>query len=421
MKHPHWSSHEIAALRALVKAGDSYREAARKLSARFGRVVTREAVHSVLTRLNSKRDTDPAPRAPAAASFEDEPPTQPRVAPASPSSSRSLDDDGGGQREAVARIVELTRRAPLSIEALCDELDLAPWRVRELVESANETGYRVELDGGHVGRRPHDESEVAQHSVSVSGADDRRVIAAVGDIHFGSKHHLVAYFQDYCRYAYDRGAREFLHVGDLLDGVYKHSVWEQSARGYEEQVAVAVEELPSWPDARWHFIQGNHDETLGEASGLDVGRAIVQSFVAAGRTDVHYLGARGAYVRLVGPGERRGLFVELWHPRDKGNAYAKSYRMQKHIESYAPGQKPDLLLTGHWHQQMYFTTRGVHALSTGCWQGGQSSFGKSIGGAPAIGSWVIEYGLTPEGTVRHIRPEWCGYFEKEHVRDVELG
>lgn len=331
------------------------------------------------------------------------------------------DERAEQEAEALSRLLDHTRRAPVTLEELCDVLDMTPGGVRRLVAVAQERGYRVELDDGHVGRPPHDVRAPQTHDVLVEGARDRHVIAAVGDIHFGSRHHLGPQFHDYCRNAYEQGARTFLHVGDLLDGVYRHSIWEQSHRGYEEQVACAIECLPRMPGATWYFIQGNHDETLGEASGLEVGRAIEQSFTAAGRNDLKYLGPRAAYVRLVGPGERRGIFVELWHPRDKGNAYAKSYRMQKHIENYAPGQKPDVLFAGHWHQQFYFTTRGVHAFSAGCWQGGQSSFGKSLGGAPAIGSWIVEYAVTDSGTIRHIRPEWCGYFETESVRDVELG
>lgn len=428
-----WTPERDAALRDAVARASSDVEAHRLLSPMLdadveitvdavGRRRQRLGIPGTVyskTRVKPNYSSSPPPRLPVRElpdlDYEQDEETTPATPPRPTDPAPAIDE------ASLAKLVETTRRKPTTLEALCDSLDMSPLRVRGLVEVARERGYRVEIDGHHVGRRPQDDASPEHHDIQVPKAGERHVIAAVGDIHYGSKHHLASYFQDYCQYAYERGARKFLHVGDLLDGVYRHSVWDQSHRGYEEQVGVAIEQLPRWPDAEWFFIQGNHDETLGEANGLDVGRAIEQSFVAAGRTDMKYLGPRAAYVRLVAPGERRGLFVELWHPRDKSNAYAKSYRMQKHIEKYAPGQKPDLLLVGHWHQQMYFTTRGVHALSVGCWQGGQSAFGKSLGGAPDIGSWIIEYALTPEGTVRHIRPEWVGYFEKESVRDVALG
>jgi predicted phosphodiesterase len=232
---------------------------------------------------------------------------------------------------------------------------------------------------------------------------------------------MRAQFIDFVCNAYDQGIRTFLQVGDLLDGIYKHSVWEQAQRGFDEQVAEAISVIPQQPGAMWHFIKGNHDETFEEQAGIDIGRAIVQAFKAEGRDDLVYHGARGAYLRLKGPGEARGLLVEMWHPRGSNNSYARSYGLQKHIEKYAPGQKPDVVLAGHWHTQMYFETRGVHAFAVGCWQGGQSSFGKSIGGAPSIGSWIVDYALTEKGTVRCLRSEWRGYAEVETVRDVDLG
>jgi predicted phosphodiesterase len=320
----------------------------------------------------------------------------------------------------IARIVQKTAKAPLGFEAVCDLLGMAPAKTRDFITRAIERGYRINIDGDHVGVPPH-ASPVEEQTVAVEDAGKLQMFAAVGDIHFGSKHHMGPQFKDFCSLAYKRGVRQFLHVGDLLDGVYSHSMWEQSARGFEEQVAVAIKELPQWPDATWHFIQGNHDETLGEKSGLDVGRAIEQAFVAAGRTDLKYHGARGAYLRLKPPDERRGLLVELWHPRDKGNAYALTYHIQKKIEGYAPGTKPDVLLVGHCHTSVYVPVRGVHAISCGCFQGGQSSFGKSLAGSPSIGSWIVRYAMTPGGTVRRFSQEWISYQEVETIRDVGLG
>lgn len=324
--------------------------------------------------------------------------------------------------EDLEHLVSVTRKTR-GFEEVCDELDLSPRATRELIDEARTRGYRIELAGMQVGQRPTETilDEQVVPFAQVDQAGEWRKFAAIGDVHIGSKHFMRAQFLDFVQGAYAEGVRMFLQGGDLLDGVYRHSVWEQSQRGFEEQVAEAIRVIPRQPGAVWHFIQGNHDETFGEQSGIDVGRAIVQAFKEAGRDDLVYHGARAAYLRLKGPGDTRGLLVEMWHPRDRANAYALSYRCQRHIEKYAPGAKPDVLLAFHWHQTFCFETRGVYAVSCGCWQNGQSSFGKSLGGAPSIGSWIIDYSLTEKGTVRRFRPEWRGYQEVEVVRDVNLG
>jgi 3',5'-cyclic AMP phosphodiesterase CpdA len=239
------------------------------------------------------------------------------------------------------------------------------------------------------------------------------------DIHIGSKHHLADKLEDFVERAYARGVRTGLCPGDLLDGNYRHSVWEQSHRGFDEQCREAARSLPRRPGFQWHFILGNHDMTLEEGSGLDVGRAIVDTFRSEGRTDWTYHGSRGAYLRLGVPGER-GIVVEMWHPC-KGGGYALSYKMQNHIRDYAVGYKPDALFVGHWHQQCYFVSRGVHALSSGTWQGGRSAYGKSLGGSPSIGGWVIDYNVTKDGTIREFTPTWNAYYENEQARDIVLG
>lgn len=317
-------------------------------------------------------------------------------------------------------LMAAVRKGPATIEDLCNRLDLSPNRLRALVSQAYTAGLSVEIHGDHIGRRPpvesmHDDERPVRMPAPVKG---RNMYAVASDIHIGNKHHLKDELEDFVERAYARGVRTVLCPGDLLDGVYRHSVWEQSHRGFDEQVREAARSLPKRPGMSWHFILGNHDQTFEDSCGLDVGRAIADTFRSEGRTDWTYHGSRGAYLRLASPGER-GIVVEMWHPA-KGGAYALSYKMQNHIRDYAVGAKPDCLLVGHWHQQCYFVSRGVHAMSCGTWQGGRSAYGRSLGGSPSIGGWVVEYATTADGTVREFCPTWNAYYETETARDVMM-
>jgi UDP-2,3-diacylglucosamine pyrophosphatase LpxH len=241
----------------------------------------------------------------------------------------------------------------------------------------------------------------------------------MSDIHVGSKYCLVAQIRDFVRIAWGRGVRQILVPGDLLDGCYPHGRWELKYHGFQEQVAALENVLPSKPGLDYYGIAGNHDETFERDSGMVSYINIEDYFVSHGRKDMHMLGSRGAYVRLRTNSHHRGLVVHLWHPT-RARAYALSYQLQKQVERYSPGLKPDILLAGHWHQSCYCAIRGVHALSCGTFQGGGSAYGKSLGGSPTIGGWIIEYAMTSDGTIRSFRPEWVGYFEKETVREVMI-
>lgn len=323
----------------------------------------------------------------------------------------------GDKADELARFAAVAKKGG-SLEDLCDRLDASPKRVKALVEAAKLAGYRIELAHGQVGYVPS-KPLVGERKI-VAQPGEEHVFAVASDIHVGSKYFLRDQFIDFVTRAYkEDGVRTIFGPGDILDGVYRHSRWEESHHGFHGQAEYAAKVFPRLPGLRYVMIAGNHDETFEKESGLDVSRAIEDVFRREGRDDLTMLGARGAYVRYA-PKGGRGILVELWHPLG-GGAYAVSYKLQRHVEEYGVGQKPDFMFAGHWHQQCYVVRRGVHCFSSGTFHGGGSSFGKALGGAQAIGGWVVRFRQTKEGTVRDVAPTWRGYYETESIRDLGLG
>jgi predicted phosphodiesterase len=313
----------------------------------------------------------------------------------------------------LERLVRLVRK-PVDLETLCNRLNLSPRATLHLAAQARKKGHAVEILGGEIALRPASPGvDITEVRIAPTGSE--HVFAVATDLHFGSKYHLRAQFLDFIDRSYKVGARVIFLPGDLLDGCYRHGRWELTHHGFQDQAEDFVKSLPQKPGLSYYAITGNHDQTFEDSSGIVVHTALQDMFRAAGRRDVHMLGARGATVCLRAPRERRGLVVTMWHPL-KGPAYALTYKMQKWIEGCSVGQKPDVLLVGHWHQSCYFNQRGIHAMSCGTFQGGGSAFGKALGGAPSIGGWTVHYALTTDGTVRDFSPAWSGYFEKEEPR-----
>ncbi len=319
---------------------------------------------------------------------------------------------------AIQALVDATKRGAIDLETACNLLERSPKAVRDLIAEARDLGYTIDLEGTQIGRRPAAVREDIT-PIAIQTANEWRTFAIASDIHIGSKFFMRPEFVHFVHLAYERGVRTILGPGDILDGVYKHSQWEEYAHGFDEQAEDAAAVFPKLPGLQYVMISGNHDQTHEVSSGLDVCKALVDVFRRHGREDLIMLGSRGATLDLIADGDTRGLRVELWHPLG-GGAYALSYKLQRKIESYAVGAKPDVLLAGHWHQQCYFTQRGIHAMSCGTFHGGSSPFGRALGTTPAIGGWVVEYAQTPDGTVRHYRPEWIAFFENECVREVRV-
>lgn len=320
----------------------------------------------------------------------------------------------------LARFVAVAKNGH-TIEELCDKFDFSPKRTKALIETARAAGYRIAVTGDKVGYVPPEPLRFEKKIIAQPGAEE--VFAVISDLHVGSRYCLEEQLRDFIVRAHkEDGVRQFFLPGDNVDGCYKHSRWEESHHGFDAQALRLAQVLPGKKDGidvRYDGIIGNHDETFEKETGLDVGRALEDVFRREGRDDFHIHGARGAYLRYA-PKGGRGVLVELWHPIG-GGAYAVSYKLQRHVEEYGVGQKADVLLTGHWHQQCYVVRRGVHAFSCGTFHGGGSSFGKALGGAQAIGGWVIRYKQTKEGAIRDLTPTWRGYFEQETIRDLGLG
>ena len=301
-------------------------------------------------------------------------------------------------------------RGGVSFSALCDRLDLSPSKCSRLLESAKAAGVSVAVAHDTVGLHWRDPSDDIRQVAPAPAIGETYRCAVISDTHFGSRYAMRAQVADFVRHAYSEGCREVLCAGDVLDGCYRHGVFELTHSGLADQARDAAETLPMLPGLSYHTITGNHDCTFSERTGLDVGQAIVGAWSALGRNDLTCYGDRSAYLRV------GGAVVHLWHPKKSG-AYALSYLLQKQVERYS-ALKPQILIAGHWHCSVGICVRGVEAIAAPCFQGGESAFAKSLGGSPAIGGLILEWRQTEQGTIRDfaIRPR--RYYEREAIVDV---
>jgi len=320
----------------------------------------------------------------------------------------------GSPAPLVQRLATLTRKPHSSVD-LCNTLDISPRKLEKLIEEAQARGMSVQMDeGGSVGRKNNTVEDRVQDAGVKPVVGGEHKVGVISDTHLGSRFCLRAQLKDFIHHAYAEGVREILHPGDVVDGDYRHAKFEMTHMGLEEQARDLLETLPQLPGLTYHGITGNHDYTFTDSAGIDVGAYLSRFFVENGRTDLKFYGDRSAFVRL------RGAVFHLWHPRS-GNGYAKSYKVQRIIETYSSGEKPHVLLCGHWHVFCHVMERGVHGIACPTFQGGGSAFSKSLGGAPAIGGLVLSWGLTEDGTMRDFNLKYRSYFEVEQPSRIEDG
>lgn len=226
----------------------------------------------------------------------------------------------------------------------------------------------------------------------------------VSDTHFCSNHEKLNElhtFYDICR---KEGIKVIVHAGDLVAGwgMYRGQENEVHTFGAEKQAQYVIDNYPKVENVKTYFCSGNHDLSWWQKSGIDIG-----NLVAAKRPDMIYLGQYQGNLTI------NGIDIRLLHP-DKGGAYAISYNLQKIVEQLPSGEKPHILIAGHYHTAIYFFYRLVHVIQAGCFEG-QTLYLLRKGINPMIGGWTVKVRLggKDKKTILSFTPTFIPFFHQK--------
>lgn len=250
-------------------------------------------------------------------------------------------------------------------------------------------------------KHPDTSARTFDHSIS----SNRHRFMVISDSHIGHKDFKPEILQHAFAYAKKFKPEAIYHPGDVVEGMSGRPghIYELTHIGATPQVNYAAELLADTP-VKIFAITGNHDQWYYNKAngGLDVGEQLQDKL---GKDKFEYLGMNEADIMLT-PNVR----MKMFHPND-GTAYAQSYKLQKLIESFTGGDKPNVVFEGHYHKALYMFTRNVHGFESGtlC---GQTPFmrGKKI---PAhMGFWAVEITYDKAGKqIDSIRPEFVAHYE----------
>lgn len=231
----------------------------------------------------------------------------------------------------------------------------------------------------------------------------------LSDTHLASKYDRV----DILNYIYDKAKKQgitiALHCGDLTDGRSNRAeqVYELKEPSYEGQIKYVVDNYPRIDGITTYFIDGNHDGWWYKSCGSDIGKAISNE-----RKDLVYLGPD------VGDLDIGKLKIRMFHGKG-GIAYAKSYKVQKYLDSIPIDEKPDILQMGHIHQAFYFKQDFTHVFQTGCLED-QTPFTRSLGLNNEKSCWWVDIDFDKEGNVLSITPTLEEFDKKKQLTSEKV-
>lgn len=295
------------------------------------------------------------------------------------------------EKEEINKLKYLIKKKKLLCE-ICKELGVTDTEVIGNIMKLKDQGYLVDYVNGQIVKlnKPKKYNEVYQIPYGL----DYIKLCLISDTHLCSKFDRL----DILRYIYEKaeknGVHHILHSGDFTDGKSNRPehVYELKELSYSGQVDYCVDKYPKADGITTYAIQGNHDDWWYKSTGSEILKSIAQR-----RDDIVYLGCDSADMKI-GP-----LAIRLFHGKG-GQAYAKSYKMQKYLDSIPIEERPAILQTGHIHQSFYMKQDKTNCFQTSCLQDA-TPFSRSLGLSNDKSCWWVEVGFNKKGEVQEINQE----------------
>ncbi len=267
------------------------------------------------------------------------------------------------------------------LETIKKDLELEEYQIYGLVEMLKKEGYLYEIvDNKIVKVKPIKENDIYK----IPNNLDHIKLLLISDTHLGSKYDRL----DILRYLYDKandkGVNYILHSGDLSEGVSNRpeQVYDLKEVSYTGQRDYIIEKYPKGVPT--YLIAGNHDYWWIKRCGADICKDISNH-----REDIHYLGSDCADLHI------GKLKIRLFHGLG-GSAYAKSYKLQKYLDSIPMEERPYLLQTGHIHQAFYMKQGNTHCFQTSCLQD-MTPYERSKGFSNDKSVWWVDITMDNKG------------------------
>lgn len=282
-----------------------------------------------------------------------------------------------------------TKKKPY-ISKVMNDLDLKEYEVLGLVELLKQKGYLYEVvDKQIVKMKPIKDNDI----YNVPNNMEHLKLLLISDTHLASKYDRL----DILRYLYqeaeDKNVNYILHSGDVTEGRSNRDdqIYSLKEVSYTGQRDYVVDKYPQ-SNIPTYMIAGNHDLWWVKRAGCDIVKDICDK-----REDLTYLGSDCEDLKI---GKLR---IRLYHGKG-GSSYAKSYKLQKYLDSVALEERPHILQTGHIHQAFYYKQDKTHCFQTSCLQD-LTPFERSMGFSNDKSCWWVDVWMDDKGNPVKVEQE----------------
>ena len=301
-----------------------------------------------------------------------------------------------------------TSKKKWTLEALSDQFDTGISAVRTAVNDLRSEGKNLHITDGVELAQSIPPSDALRIDVKkFKGSKIRFGLTA--DNHLGSKYYRDDVLNALFDIWQEDGITDVYQLGNMIDGDARFNKFDLLVHGMEAQANYFAEYWPQREGMSTHFITGDdHEGWYVQREGIIIGEYLEMVARKTGREDLFYLGHMEH--DLIFQAKNGSSTMRLIHAGG-GTAYALSYQPQSIINSYQGGEKPNILLIGHYHKAEFNYWREVLNLMAGCTED-QTPFMRKKNIQAHVGGWTIEFELDDEGIVHGFTPKWHPFYDR---------
>jgi predicted phosphodiesterase len=315
------------------------------------------------------------------------------------------------------QVLSLLRKKSLSIPDLSEKLKAPVFEVKQLLKDLKLKGALLFNDEGLWGlHRDPPKVDHGSKFTYTSREDNTYLFGFIGDTHLGSKYERLDVLNDLYNIFELEGVDRVFHQGNWVEGECRLNMHDIKIHGIDDQLDYLVEIYPKKNFDTYAVTGDDHEGWWAHSLGIDIGRHLENLMHKEGRIEWHDLGYMESFIPLKNSNSGKKAMLLSMHPGG-GSAYATSYRPQKIVESFSGGEKPNVLLIGHYHKLSYNLIRGVHTIQTGCTQD-QTPFMRKKGIDAHVGGGICRLKQDPRtGSIYSCQVEFFQYFNKGYYNN----
>lgn len=312
-------------------------------------------------------------------------------------------------REIVNGVAALLRGGPKTRSEVCNKLKINADVLAKALESQHHYCITELGDTLAIDKPSFDRLEVS----NINSGEWIRY-GLVADTHLACREERLQELHACYDMFVEEGISTVFHAGNIVDG-YIHKINGASVivSTPDDQAQYVIDHYPNRKGIVTNYITGDDHEGWWIKEGFNWGNYLQMLANQQGRNDLNYIGhVEGDVAISNGAGK---IILKVQHPGG-GSAYARSYTAQKQVEAFQGGEKPQILVQGHYHVSNYMNDRNIHVIGMPGFQD-QTVFARKKRLRMEIGGAILEFKQSPnDGSITRLRVEFVMFFDRGYYR-----